>query len=809
MHSLPFLNGLPRWIRTTLSRIDMRSIATAGCLLLLAQSIAPAQNVSGGEPRWANSLGTQMVRIEPGSFTMGSTNGDWDEQPVHKVTISQPFWMSVRKVTLAEYKQFRPKHDLAAPSGAATGVSWNEATAFCRWLSEKEGKPYRLPTEAEWEYACRLNSTPVMTSNLPAISPGAPAEGQSRLREMNDAVPEWCLDRFGEYQAGDQIDPVGPDTGIARVVRGDKLDDSHHLLRGKSESDYRRPANRAGMAPAFGLIEDSGIDASAPGRHSIGFRIVQAPMPTIRPWTATPPLVQCGIKQDTKRSAREHAPDPAKPYFRKRYLLPTPLENCNRRTIDAAGLHPAFCGHNHSPALEVMPNGDLLLVIFTSWTEYEPEMSLMATRLRFGADEWEMPSYFLDFPDACDNCPLLWTEGEEVRLIWANTCGIGAYPFQWMVSSDSGATWGEVKFPQFTTTLGPHSRQPINTALRDRDGTIYVSSDGAGASSLLWISKDGMNTWQDLGGRTGGRHTTFTLLDDGRTLLGMGGKNSDIHGFMPKSISDDGGRTWQISATGFPAYGANQRPCVLRLKSGRLFFCGDFQRIDGASPATVTNRGAFASLSEDDGRTWRVKKLPGTLPHENPRSHGGADTLGYSVARQAPNGMIHLITTMNRPCLHLEFNEAWILSGDAPGHDPARLMANTATAIRNVRRYEEKHDNGKARVVWHAGIGNDGRYLLHGKETWYYLNGRKQYDATFEFGRKVGTETFRRVNGSKAWRWQHAADGTSQWTQWWAGGQKQAESLWRNSYADGLASRWDTKGEQISSVIFRHGKIEQ
>ena len=118
-----------------------------------------AEGVSPGDIT-VNSLGMQMIRVEAGSFAMGSQEGDWDEQPVHKVAISQPFRMSAGEVTLSQYQQFRPQHSLAGPSGAATGVSWHDAVAFCQWLSEKEGKPYRLPTEAEWEHACRLNAAP-------------------------------------------------------------------------------------------------------------------------------------------------------------------------------------------------------------------------------------------------------------------------------------------------------------------------------------------------------------------------------------------------------------------------------------------------------------------------------------------------------------------------------------------------------------------------------------------------------------------------------------------------------------------------
>jgi hypothetical protein len=471
-------------------------------------------------------------------------------------------------------------------------------------------------------------------------------------------------------------------------------------------------------------------------------------------------------------------------------------------------LHPAFGGHNHSPGFEVMPNGDLLLAIFTSWDEYEPEMSIMFTRLRFGADEWEMPSCGVDMPGACDNCPLLWTEGSQVHFFWSHTGALGGFPFQWITSTDSGATWSDTNFPRFVTAVGPHSRQPINTVVRDRDGTIYVASDAKGASSVAWVSHDGMQTWEDPGGRTGGRHTSFVLLKDGRTLLGMGGKSSDIEGFMPKSVSSDGGRSWQVSKTVFPAYTSNQRPCVLRLQSGRLFFCGDFQNLKGEQPAGVTDWGSFVAISDDDGQTWHRKKLVGTQPHENTSYHKGADTIGYSVARQSQDGVIHLITTMNRPCLHLAFNEAWILGDETISADDARLMANPAQAIRDVKRYEEKFADGGTKTVWRAGVGDDGRYLLHGAEQWRYPGGRLQYEATYKLGRKTGKEVLYRPDGSKAWEWARHEDGTGVWTQYWANGRKKAQSHWRGMFADGLALCWDSSGKELSRMEFIGGKRE-
>ena len=181
-----------------------------------------------------------MLPIEKGAFSMGSDalEEGWDERPVHKVTIGKPFYISETEVTVEQFVQFRAEfigNESFKPYAA--GMSWYNAQAFCEWLSKKEGKTYRLPTEAEWEYACRAGtSTPFSSGDQPPKHEQANPWG---LINMHTGPSEWCLDWHGEYPLADQTDPVGPVHGMARVVRGGGLD----FIR--REAQRRLPAGGA------------------------------------------------------------------------------------------------------------------------------------------------------------------------------------------------------------------------------------------------------------------------------------------------------------------------------------------------------------------------------------------------------------------------------------------------------------------------------------------------------------------------------------------------------------------------------------
>jgi hypothetical protein len=365
-----------------------------------------------GDANYVNSLGMKFIRIAAGDFMMGSDNGEWDERPVHKVTISQPFYILETEVLSDHYRLFDPNY---VGYGYVRNVGWHRAATFAEWLSQQEGLTYRLPTEAEWEYACRAGTTTPFSSGY-----GPPASGTPNpwgVKNMHNSPKEWVRDWHGEYSYKEQVDAVGPEHGMARVVRGGGLDESGNY--------YLRSSNRAGIGPGF-------------AGGSIGFRLVLGELPATAPARYEAPFVRQGIKENA--AVVEEGPDSYDPYFNQRPMLPIPPDNGSRTAIDAAGLHPSFRGHNHSPGMEVCRNGDVLMIIYTSYDEYEPGVSLMATRLRFGSDQWDMPDQMFDFPGANDHAPMLWTDNGTLHFFWGcpRLDGAGQYPFQWSL-----ILWGQ------------------------------------------------------------------------------------------------------------------------------------------------------------------------------------------------------------------------------------------------------------------------------------------------------------------------------------------------------------------------------
>ena len=277
-----------------------------------------------------NSIGMKLVHIPAGEFLMGSpesekarnANGEHEKQ--HRVKITKPFFLGVYDVTRGQFAQFvadtnykteaeldgkgaggwdakgdfnfapkfvwKPEYTWRNPGmfgkqqtddHPVVAISWNDAQAYCDWLSKTEGKTYRLPTEAEWEYACRAGTTSAFhfgdkldgenanfNGNYPYPSDSA-AKGAFLkcttpvgtykpnafgLYDMHGNVMQWCADWLGSdyFENSPTDDPQGPNAGPLRVVRGSRWTDY---------ADSCRSAFRYGAVPTYGISD-------------IGFRIV-------------------------------------------------------------------------------------------------------------------------------------------------------------------------------------------------------------------------------------------------------------------------------------------------------------------------------------------------------------------------------------------------------------------------------------------------------------------------------------------------------------------------------------------------------
>jgi formylglycine-generating enzyme required for sulfatase activity len=278
--------------------------------------------------RFTNRIGMVMVRVPAGTFLMGSpeteTRRNPEESPQHQVTISRPFSMDANKVTVGQFRafvratqyrtdaekngqgsvRFDSEKDRILPEERGqldpqctwqnpgwqqqddfpvVCVSWDDARAFCTWLSKEEGRTYRLPTEAEWEYACRAGTTTPFAFGASLSSfqanfyghvpygdaaPGPYLKHPTRvgsykqangfgIYDMHGNVAEWTADYYGLYQGGSQTDPTGPI----------KNEDKRRTIRGGS---WRDPAQ----------LCRSAMRGGAPYYYTcncIGFRVICAP----------------------------------------------------------------------------------------------------------------------------------------------------------------------------------------------------------------------------------------------------------------------------------------------------------------------------------------------------------------------------------------------------------------------------------------------------------------------------------------------------------------------------------------------------
>jgi formylglycine-generating enzyme required for sulfatase activity len=259
-----------------------------------------------------NSVGTRMALIPTGEFLMGSPlmeEGHAPDEKQHPVRLTQPYFLATHPVTVGEFSKFvsdtgyktnaendsrggygfdnlkakleqKPVYSWRDPGFAQSdnhpvvNITWNDAVAFCQWLSKRERITYRLPTEAEWEFACRAGtesryfcgddpeslvkygnvadgSTRAKFPQWPTISSfggfifTAPVESFQPnafgLHDMHGNVWEWCADRYGKayYSESPLMDPQGPDKGDNRVLRGGSWMNAPLLTRSAKRLNQR------------------------------------------------------------------------------------------------------------------------------------------------------------------------------------------------------------------------------------------------------------------------------------------------------------------------------------------------------------------------------------------------------------------------------------------------------------------------------------------------------------------------------------------------------------------------------------------
>lgn len=528
------------------------------------------------------------------------------------------------------------------------------------------------------------------------------------------------------------------------------------------------------------------------------------------------PFNQSVVKQTNTQAA--YGPDANLPYFTLRFALPIPPAYTPTEVAALTGIDQGVYHHNHSPGFEIMPNGDALAIYFSSpagKSENDTAATFVQARLRYGSEDWDLPEVFFDTQFGNDQSGLLWNDQGKIWFFGGGRYISDYVPFKMAVSTDNGASW-TFSIPQLDTAASNFTAQPVVNAFRDPRGGIYIVSDGTDAQSFLWYSADEGKTWQDMGGRTDTRHSTLLPLDEQGTLLAMGGKNADIEGWNIQNISRDWGASWEKgTAAPFPPLGSVQRPSMIRLASGNLLYVTDaYMHKKNIAPPAGWEYGndAVVAISKDNGQSWHIKALPVQLPQRHRPPHG---SLGYSTARQAPNGVIHILTTANYPPIHYELNEAWIWS------DLGEITPESNGG--EIKSFSEHYKNGRLKSAWSARICPNGRYLLHGEMNDYYKNGRLQHQVVYENGRKNGEELYYSESGRLEWKWERdLINRTGVWTQYWPNGNKKVESHWniqpkardldRTFYgylAQGPSTHWDSDGKLLKVYQFNQGLLQE
>ena len=624
----------------------------------------------------------EFSRIDKTVFARGATAADslkdgrraqsgpdWDEGPQHNVQVSS-FQIANRQVSMQQFANFMAGYrqriesyriEWSADSPAVL-VSWNEATAYCQWLSKQTQQTYRLPTEAEWELA-------------------AANADELKLSAISDGVREWCHDWWRPYTFTEKplIDPRGPNFGTVRVFRDGgggsveetKRENKNENVTGSPVADYR--------------VTDRSATVPDDRRPNLGFRLVVGK--AFGGETAEQGRLSGIPFENVSQQKKDWLKDQTTPYF-----------VAGGKFIDPAKEQFAelpYWNRHHVPSITYCDNGDLLATAFTAPFDNSDQMAILITRLRNGAVKWDPPARFFVAPDHNVTSATLFNAGNGVIHHYNGLGNNQCEDFSMIkrISRDNGATWSAPKivhrFPIGAATpknpfgkprLWPH--MDLKSYEIDGQRVLLMSTDvGAGneLGSAIFSSHDEGESWQEIT-RTGwnseffaaagkqagwiaGIHAPFEQVADG-SLVAIG-RSNNIDGFAPLSTSTDFGKSWTYAASPFPPTLSGQRTMLMRLSEGPLLFIGftdssvdagngtakGLEFVD-ASGKKETGMGMFAATSVDEGKSWTHRKL---IPIWHTQ-HWKSRFYGYLSSVQTPDGMIHLVSSK----YYYRFNLAWL-----------------------------------------------------------------------------------------------------------------------------------------------------
>ncbi len=599
---------------------------TAGIFIFTIPGYPGAENPETNKPGHSpetimlpDNVPLELVWIPAGTFLMGQNANEQDaypnkETPQHPVTLSQGFWMGKYEVTQAQWRALmgtapwsNREYVNENPNSPAVYVSWDDAQTFVSELTRHTGKPFRLPTEAEWEYACRAGTTTrfywgddptyedinraawwrgnaLITGEQHARPVGMKPPNPWGLYDMSGNVSEWCQDWHWFYFDGPAIDPTGPSFAAHRVLRGGDW----MAVGGRCRSSRRHH------------------DEPSAAHSTIGFRVVSGPAPQNAPGTPvfTDVFVAGSDGVDT-------------------YRIPGMILAPDNSLL-------AFCEARKKSQEDASPTDMVLRRSVDGGRTWLPMQVLVEGK----GDEALM-----------NPCPVLDRSSNTILLVCmiANQKGPNRNRILLLTSEDNGQTWSapadiEDRIANWDDSFVPGpgigiQMQNGRLVIPGYTGRVDDETDEFFHSRVLYSDDNGKN-W--ILGDTVGELTDESQvveLTDGTLMLNMrGNMGKSCRGV---AISEDGGQTWSKirwdrtlnecpCQAGFIRYSTGEQDGKNRLLFANPDNAGEYFNV-------VERTRMTARVSYDEGKTWPVKRLI----HAGPAS--------YSTMVRLPGGDIGLL----------------------------------------------------------------------------------------------------------------------------------------------------------------------